>query len=688
MGREIVFDIEGDNLFPAVDNIWIIVMKSVCGEVIEKFYPYIDLEAGDKFINVINDGDTIIGHNILGYDFWAIMKKMGIYFDSINFTLSNDSITKSIDVCDTLCLSRFVAPDQHEHSLEYYGKKFGDRKIDFNDFSAYSEAMETYCIQDVNLNIKVYRNLKRDFDKMYQGSTKGLSSFAAYQKDYYLMTAQGFTGVLFDIELGNKTLASIQKDKEDIRANIEPLLPKRKLKKGEEKFFSMPAKPFKKDGSIAASLFKFVDKISASGMQCTLNEQDLYIIVDGNNYDIQSGFMLPVQMPMTLGNQDDLKEWFLEIGWNPTFFNYQKDSQGNLIRENGKLTPTTPKLQEQGKLCPNLSKIDFPLVKDIIKWLSLRNRESVLTNWLANERLKVDGRISSSSTGTTPTYRHKHSTVVNVPKAQVGVLYGKEFRGLFIVPEDCVMVGADASGLEARVDGHYCAKNDGGKRAKLILEGDIHSNNAKLFYPEETKNFDINAQDFDKEHPDFKPYRSKSKNAAYALAYGCAPKKLAETLGKPLSLAEPLYQAFWDGNPALKAIKEACSMYWKSKGNKKYLLGIDGRLITTRKESALVNSLFQSCGAIIMGYSAIIMNEKLGGLKFDEKFLPYYEYKGYTTKRVLYFHDEFQYECHPDIAEEIGKMLVDSIKEAGVQLGLRIELDGDYNIGSSWATTH
>lgn len=129
-------------------------------------------------------------------------------------------------------------------------------------------------------------------------------------------------------------------------------------------------------------------------------------------------------------------------------------------------------------------------------------------------------------------------------------------------------------------------------------------------------------------------------------------------------------------------------MYWKSKGNKKYLLGIDGRLITTRKESALVNSLFQSCGAIIMGYSAIIMDEKLGGLRFDDKFLPYYKYKGKIAKRVLYFHDEFQYECDPEISEEIGKMLVDSIKEAGVQLGLRIELDGDYNIGSSWATTH
>lgn len=67
----------------------------------------------------------------------------------------------------------------------------------------------------------------------------------------------------------------------------------------------------------------------------------------------------------------------------------------------------------------------------------------------------------------------------------------------------------------------------------MILDGDIHSRNAKLFFPKETEGFDPDSDDFDKDAPGFKPYRDKSKNGGYALAYGCSPAKLASTLGKP-----------------------------------------------------------------------------------------------------------------------------------------------------------
>ncbi|MCP4392664.1 MAG: hypothetical protein GY804_00060, partial [Alphaproteobacteria bacterium] len=217
----------------------------------------------------------------------------------------------------------------------------------------------------------------------------------------------------------------------------------------------------------------------------------------------------------------------------------------------------------------------------------------------------------------------------------------------------------------------------------------IHSRNAKLFFPEETKDFDVEAEDFDKDHPDFKPYRSKSKNAAYALAYGCGVAKLASTLGVSAKVAQLLYNAYWEGNPALKAVKTGVTDYWKSKkGAKKYLLGIDGRLVSTRKESALVNSLFQSCGAIVMSYAGIIMDKKLDGLVWDDNYRPCYIYKGYIAKRILYMHDEFQYETDEEIAQEVGQMIVDSIAEAGRLLNMRLPLDGDYGVGCSWADTH
>ena len=85
-----------------------------------------------------------------------------------------------------------------------------------------------------------------------------------------------------------------------------------------------------------------------------------------------------------------------------------------------------------------------------------------------------------------------------MPKASEKVLLGKEFRSLFCSEDGLVVAAGDASALEGRVEGHYTSAFDGGDRARIILEGDIHSRNAKLFYPTETEGFDVTAADFNK----------------------------------------------------------------------------------------------------------------------------------------------------------------------------------------------
>jgi DNA polymerase I len=58
------------------------------------------------------------------------------------------------------------------------------------------------------------------------------------------------------------------------------------------------------------------------------------------------------------------------------------------------------------------------------------------------------------------------------------------------------------------------------------------------------------------------------------------------------------------------------------------------------------------------------------------------------AKFVANVHDEMQIECHPDDAERVGKLAVESIREAGEFFNLRCPLDGEYKIGQSWRETH
>ena len=126
----------------------------------------------------------------------------------------------------------------------------------------------------------------------------------------------------------------------------------------------------------------------------------------------------------------------------------------------------------------------------------------------------------------------------------------------------------------------------------------------------------------------------------------------------------------------------------KEKGEKKYVVAIDGRTLCSRSEHSLVNLLFQSCGAIAMDLALCLFDKHLGKNSLDEKGLPTYHYKGYKVRRVGYFHDELQVECAPEIADEIGTLIVSCIKQAGDMLKLRVPLDGEYKIADNWAGTH
>lgn len=148
--------------------------------------------------------------------------------------------------------------------------------------------------------------------------------------------------------------------------------------------------------------------------------------------------------------------------WQPSLWNYKRGPDGKPIRDpkTRDLIKTTPKIQEAGKICPNLMEMEGDLVKLVVKWLSLRNRQSVLQGWLSNPRLQMDGRIGAGRTGIAATHRQKHKVIVNVPKASEKVLLGKEFRSLFICEEGTKIAAGDAAALEGRVQGHYCVPMD------------------------------------------------------------------------------------------------------------------------------------------------------------------------------------------------------------------------------------
>lgn len=696
-------DTEADGLIFEARNLWVVNLEDLDTEKKLQLHPFKDPDAKAKFITWLDQYEkpNIAFHNGLGYDIFVLMFVLGI-----QYSVGPDSIEgRDVNFVDTFYLSMFLNPDRGEHGIAHFGEKFNMPKIDLREelinagflspdapdgaeFMQHHPLMDTYCSRDAYIGKLTFIDLIREWKNLYKSwdNRDWPAYFKAGQKAFYLMSCQELTGWKFDVEAGQKLQVRIEGMMEELRADVEPQLPPRPLKKTEEAFYKMPAKPFKKDGSYSSHWEKFVEK--HNGVEVEAGLWEFY----GKTYSVEGGKILDVTLPMEMANQDQMKDWFLSMGWKPTLFNFKRDANGKPERDpkTRQLILTTPKLQEQGKLCPNLEAMEGDLVKKVVKWLSLRNRLSVLTGWLENPRLKYDGRIGAGRTGIAATHRQKHKVVVNVPKADPKVLLGYEFRELWIAEDGFLIAAGDAAALEGRVQGHYAYKYDGGTTAEELLKGDVHSKNANAFYGsiyEEVAKL-YASPDFDKEDPRWKPYRSKSKNGFYAILYGAAGPKVASTLGIPESKGQAALEAFWEANPGTAELKKNLELYWEKTGQKKYLPGIDGRILLTRKKSALLNTIFQSCGGIAMDYACCFLDSWLGGLHWDELRRPYYKYKGYIVRRIGYFHDEVEFECSKDIAEEVAGLIEKAISKAGQFLKIKVPLEGEGKVGKNWKEVH
>jgi hypothetical protein len=698
-----VLDIESDGFYFEATKIWCVHFEDLDTGEKMSVNPFEDIHAFDKFKKWVEryTNPIIAFHNGLGFDAFVLRALL-----NIDFTVGPDTILgMPCRYVDTFYWSMYLQPDRQGHGIEAWGERLGLQKIDWRseaielgliskdspkgaEFMQWHPQMGVYCERDVDVNKRVFFALLEEHLKFYKWDNDAMPAhFKCGQKSFFLMSCQEYAGWKFDIPKAKALKVRIESMMEEIRAEVEPKLPPRKLKKSEEKNFTMPAKPFKKSGEFSASWTNFVEK-HGGVLDTNTGLWEFY----GKKYPVVAGSMLEVQMPMEMANQDQMKDWFLENNWSPTLWNYQRGPDGKPMRDpkTRKLIPTSPKIQEAGKICPNLLKLEGDIVKQVVKWLSLRNRLSVLEGWLSNERLAYDGRLGAGRTGIAATHRQKHKNVVNVPKASEKVLLGKEFRELYTCEDGFAIAAGDAAALEGRVQGHYTWKYDGGQTAEELLKGDPHSKNAKAFFGhlEELKTFDPSSPDFNKDDPIFKPYRDRSKNGFYAILYGAAGPKVASTLALPESMGQSLMEKFWEANPGTKELKDKLEKYWETRGEQKYLPAIDGRILCTRKKSALLNTIFQSCGGIAMDYACCFLDSWLGKIHWDDLRRPYYIYKGFIVRRIGYTHDEVEFECEEPVAEEVGKMIERAIEKAGQYLKLFVPLAGEAKIGKNWKETH
>jgi DNA polymerase I-like protein with 3'-5' exonuclease and polymerase domains len=401
----------------------------------------------------------------------------------------------------------------------------------------------------------------------------------------------------------------------------------------------------------------------------------------------------------------------MSLGWNPQKFTAtgqpatSKDVIGDAI---DMLSETTPEVEVLRKY--RLVEHRFITAKE---WLDL-----------AQEDGKVHGSISHIGPWTHRSAHHEPN-MGNISKTMLGkdkkpVLglegnFGYDCRSCWVAREGWALVGCDAEGIQLRALAHYMGDPE---FIKTVTTGDVHTANmvaagitrgydsmsprdvAKRFiyawllgagdekvgnivrvFEDEYESLFERAKN-ERRYNKFRKHdyaQGKAKLTGKDSLYWFVVDKIRDenrVLDKKTvaTILKGYYtkKQFLDNTPALKRFKEEDIASAAAVG---YMVGLDGRKIWVPNAHFAMGAYLQGFEAVVMKYAMRMYQQKLKQM-------------GIPFAQTNYVHDEYCVETPKEHAETVGKIIADSIKQAGIDLGSRTPLAGSYHIGTSWGDVH
>ena len=248
----VAMDIETESLDP--EYIWVVCAEDVDTGERETFCNLTTIpEERDRFVKYCSTISHFVFHNGLGFDVQVINRLLGQVIDPQK-------------VIDTLVVSRLVdyTLDGAGHSLKAWGKRLGDFKIGFTDFSKLSDEMIEYCQQDVTVTVKVYRHFKNVIQSPdWQESLRCEHDIQMLCED---MRSNGF---FFDEDKAEELLGEIQTRMEDLEQSFQEDFPPKLTEVNRIKYRR------KADGSLFSSVTKAQEKYFATALDKSVDPPEL-----------------------------------------------------------------------------------------------------------------------------------------------------------------------------------------------------------------------------------------------------------------------------------------------------------------------------------------------------------------------------------------------------------------------------
>jgi DNA polymerase III alpha subunit (gram-positive type) len=151
---ETVFDIETDGLLDKLTKIHVLSYQTEAMDEPRSIFDHDEMR--DFFLEYSLDHTlALAGHNIVRFDVPAVEKVLGIKIRA--------------KLVDTLGLSWYLHHQRQKHGLAVYGEEYGVPKPKVDDWEGLSKEEYAHrCEEDVKINVRLWRDLKRKLEKLYE----------------------------------------------------------------------------------------------------------------------------------------------------------------------------------------------------------------------------------------------------------------------------------------------------------------------------------------------------------------------------------------------------------------------------------------------------------------------------------------------------------------------------------------
>lgn len=634
MTKTCIYDIEADNLLVDASVVYCVVIYDLQTKQYLEYRPAQIVEAYKK----LQTYDLCIGHNALGFDRFCLEK---IYEKELG-PLPNHG--------DTFIMSRLLygpkdSPcPEGKHGIAAWGAFFGYPKIDFHDWTQFSEDMLIYCKRDVEIGLLIYNYLTERWSKSLD------YSYTLECNVRSIVSRQELNGFCLDPEKHERLLRDLDVGIAEVRDRLDQIIPPEIQVMSTPMYYTATRQDLVR-GTVE-SMYKTKKEAKADGFR---------------DIEIVAGPPRTKTIPFNPGSSQQVVEYFkTKYNWKPV-----------VMTDKGNPSMTAAILE-------NLA---FPEADLFAEYQMFTKRISQVSSWVSFvKRGRVHGSVHTVGAAT---YRMSHSDPNIAQVTANGKPWGAECRACWVARPGWTLVGTDAKGLELRMLANALSPYDNGAYIPAVCDGDPHEYNNKLAglgnrtvaktcvyaftYGGGLIKLGKIAKDSESVQAEAEGVTLPKVYVRYMKENGLFQTENIEAAKRGVVIKD----RFRTRVTGFGALLDGLALELEVDG--KTIAGIDGRRIPVESAHTILNRRLQSDGAIVMKEAL-----RRHYIKMFKTFGPHGKHWAYCAN----VHDEFQVECDPAIAEQVKEIGCYAIKQAGVVLGLTCPLAGDAKAGDSWYATH